>query len=249
MTGLRTTVGSIPFDGVTDLAPEFDTIGPLARSAAEVGEALAALTGAPRPRLRPGARIGVVEDFFFDDLHPDVAAGMDALLAEIGPNTERVSIAGAADAGPALQVLLNAAAAERHPHWLDDPRVEDRIRERLVIGARTTNAEISAAMETAARWRASVAAIFTHVDALVCPTTPFPAPLIEEGSAVEVSRAINRCNAPWSLAQLPAISIPLPMASGLPVGGQFVAPAGGRLAAGRVGRGDPAATDWHEARP
>jgi aspartyl-tRNA(Asn)/glutamyl-tRNA(Gln) amidotransferase subunit A len=53
VVGLRTTVGSIPFDGVTDLAPEFDTIGPLARSAAEVARALEALTGARRDHGPP----------------------------------------------------------------------------------------------------------------------------------------------------------------------------------------------------
>ena len=139
-----------------------------------------------------------------------------------------MTIEGAADAGPALQVLLNAAAAELHPQWLEDPRVEERIRERLRARRRARRATRRAA----ARRRPPLArggsrAVFEDVDVLVCPTTPFPAPPIDDAIAVEVSRAINRCNAPWSLAQLPAISIPLPMRERLPVGGQLVAPAGG----------------------
>jgi aspartyl-tRNA(Asn)/glutamyl-tRNA(Gln) amidotransferase subunit A len=166
----------------------------------------------------------VVEDFFFDDLPPDVAAGMDALLAELKP--ARVTLAGAAEAGPALQALMNSQAADLHPRWLEDQRVEPRIRERLELGAKVTAAEREAARAVAARWRATVAQAFDDVDVLVCPTTPFPAPLVDDASAVQVSRAINRFNAPWSLAQLPAISLPLPRKT-LPVGGQLVAPAGG----------------------
>jgi aspartyl-tRNA(Asn)/glutamyl-tRNA(Gln) amidotransferase subunit A len=244
VTGLRTTVGSIPFDGVTDLAPEFDAIGPLARSAAEVGRALEALTG--ERRQHPPPRIGVPDEFFFDDLHPDVAAGMEALIAELKPAAIRLR--GAADAGPALQILLNSKAAELHPHWLDDERVEPRIRERLVLGAQVTTAEREEARAVAERWRAAVARAFDDVDVLVCPTTPFPAPLLDDVSAVAVSRAINRLNAPWSLAQLPAISVPLPQ-NGLPVGGQLVAPPGGDWLLVALAERLQLATGWHLARP
>jgi Asp-tRNA(Asn)/Glu-tRNA(Gln) amidotransferase A subunit family amidase len=50
--GLRTTHGSVPTDGLLPLAPDFDTVGLLARSSALLGRAADALLGdAPRSEL------------------------------------------------------------------------------------------------------------------------------------------------------------------------------------------------------
>ncbi len=56
----------------------------------------------------------------------------------------------------------------------------------------------------------------------ICVTAP-----IDDTSMVEASRAINRLNCAWALAQLPALTVPAPTgASGLPVGAQLVGPPG-----------------------
>ena len=59
ITGLRPSHGAIPMDGVTALAPSFDTVGPLARTASDVRALFAALTAcAPGARGAPPAEPG-----------------------------------------------------------------------------------------------------------------------------------------------------------------------------------------------
>ncbi len=256
VSALRTTHGLIPFDGVTSLSPDFDVVGPIARTAAELAVVLDALVPGEPPAGQAtlaGARIGIPDEFFYDDLHPDVAAGAEAVIAELtaaGARVQPVHLDGAAAAREALGVLLNAQAADLHPQWLEDDRVAAMIRDRIALGRDTSERERGAAAAVATSWRATVGRSLGEVDALMAPTTPMPAPLIDDEHMVAVSKRINRLNAPWSLAGLPAVTIPAPIGGvGLPVGVQFV---GQPLADRRlleVTQELQQVTDWHARRP
>jgi aspartyl-tRNA(Asn)/glutamyl-tRNA(Gln) amidotransferase subunit A len=258
VSGLRPSPGAVPVDGVTPLSPDFDVVGPLARSAAELRVAFAVLAGAPPPGPVPadglaGVRVGLPEAFFFDDLDPAVAAGIDGLvdaLRAAGAAPRPVTLPGAEQTPQALAVLLNGAAARIHRAALDDPRVDAQIKERLRLGASYDAADREGAQGVADRWRAALATAFTEVDLLLVPATPAPAPLIGSGSMVAVSRGVNRNNAAWSLARVPALALPCaPGPPGLPVGAQLVAPAGRDAALLTYGAVLQAGTDWHRARP
>jgi aspartyl-tRNA(Asn)/glutamyl-tRNA(Gln) amidotransferase subunit A len=258
ITGLRPSHGAVPSAGVTPLSPDFDVVGPLARSAAELRVAFAALAGAPPPEPVPagglaGVRVGVPDAFFFDDLDPAVAAGVDGLLGALraaGAILRPVALPGAERTPPALAVLLNGSAARIHRAALDDPRVDEQIKERLRLGVACSAADRDGARVVSDRWRATLAAAFAQVDVLVVPATPAPAPLIGGGSMVVVSRGVNRNNAAWSLAGVPALALPCaPGPQGLPVGAQLVAPAGSDAALLTYGAVLQAGTDWHRARP
>jgi Asp-tRNA(Asn)/Glu-tRNA(Gln) amidotransferase A subunit family amidase len=84
ISALRPTPGWIPTDGVTPLSPDFDVVGPMARSAGALRAMLAVLAGRPAPHRLPaalrGLRVGVPDEFFYDDLHPEVAGGCETLL-------------------------------------------------------------------------------------------------------------------------------------------------------------------------
>jgi Asp-tRNA(Asn)/Glu-tRNA(Gln) amidotransferase A subunit family amidase len=102
----------------------------------------------------------------------------------------------------------------------------------------------------ATSWRAAVARGLETVDALLVPTTPLPAPPIDDEHMVAASLRINRLNAPWSLAGLPALTIPAPMGPArLPVGVQLVGPplADRRLL--DLAEALQRRTDWHSRRP
>ena len=256
VSALRTTHGLIPSDGMTSLSPSFDVIGPMARSASELAQLLAALAPGGRldnRRVSDTPRIGVPEEFFYDDLHPDVAAGCEAVATELvegGATLKHLRLGGADAAREALAVLLNAEAADVHPHWLEDERVAGKIRDRIALGRDVGAPERKAAGEVAARWRRTVAAGVEGVDALLVPTTPMPAPPQDDEHMVAVSKRINRLNAPWSLAGVPALTIPGPLgAEGLPVGVQMVGPrfADRRLLA--LAERVQARADWHTQRP
>lgn len=92
--GLRPTLGRVPVDGVLPLALPFDTVGPIARHAADLALVQAVLEGrpVPAPTLAPtpaatpgagagalrGARIGVLRAFC--EVHPAVRGVMEEAL-------------------------------------------------------------------------------------------------------------------------------------------------------------------------
>jgi aspartyl-tRNA(Asn)/glutamyl-tRNA(Gln) amidotransferase subunit A len=81
--GLKTTVGLWPTDGVFPLSPTLDSIGLLTRSAEDAAIAFAVLTGRPIPTAASlrALRLGLPEEFFFDELDPTVAQCIDATMA------------------------------------------------------------------------------------------------------------------------------------------------------------------------
>jgi Asp-tRNA(Asn)/Glu-tRNA(Gln) amidotransferase A subunit family amidase len=96
-------------------------------------------------------------------------------------------------------------------------------------------------------WRGALEDVLEAHDVIVVPTTPTVAPLIDSAHLIALSRAINRCNAPWSLAHLPALTLPC-ASDGLPVGAQLVGPAGSDFELLGVGRAVQRRSDWHERR-
>jgi aspartyl-tRNA(Asn)/glutamyl-tRNA(Gln) amidotransferase subunit A len=124
------------------------------------------------------------------------------------------------------------------------------IRDRIALGRDASEREREAAAAVATRWRATVGCCLGEVDAILVPTTPMPAPLIDDEHMVAVSRRINRLNAPWSLAGLPAVAIPAPIGgAGLPVGVQLVGPSLADRQLLDLAQGLQQRTDWHTRRP
>ncbi len=84
--GFRPTTGRYPTDGAAPITPLFDQIGPHARTVADLGLFDAVMTGdmaAIEPASLRGLRLGVVRDYFFGGLDPEVAGVMDETLARL----------------------------------------------------------------------------------------------------------------------------------------------------------------------
>ena len=75
IAGFRPTTGRYSTQGCVPISPLFDQVGPLARTVADLALFDAAVTGEARPpapgSLR-GVRLGVVRDYWFTDLDPEV---------------------------------------------------------------------------------------------------------------------------------------------------------------------------------
>jgi len=84
--GLKTTVGLWPTTGVFPLAPSFDTIGLLTRTADDAAFAFAAIQGTPVPLpLHPGRlRIGDPRGHFVARIDADIAACYDRAIDAVG---------------------------------------------------------------------------------------------------------------------------------------------------------------------
>lgn len=253
--GIRPTHGAVPAGGLLPLAPSFDTVGWLARDAgllARVGEVLLpADTAGPGGAAPDGSGAGgepVVSDALLD---PAVLVTSDALLALAAPEVRAAvgQLAREAGARPvdwapeptwlaAFQTLQAAEAWAVHGAWLGErmdtlgPAVRGRFERARSISA----ADAEAARADVARARAEIRDRLGD-RVLVLPSTATVAPRPEEAEAAREATMLLTCIA--GIGGLPAVSIPVTTAGGLPAGACLVGPAGSDRAllrlAGEVG--------------
>ena len=248
VAGLRPTHGRVPNTGCFPVSAAYDTIGPLARTVAEVAWAHETICGHDAgddcSQDRPvdswqnaflkgvkGLRIGVPAHWALVDLEPDVEARIREamqVLEDLGAEVFEISLPYAARAQAHLMPMVHADAASVHADRLRlqpeifGPDVLDRLR----VGQAVTGPEYAAGMRFRERWLRQLEHSFTEVDVILTPTCPVTAPLrIDTARMLETTRNISRYTYAWALAGTPALSVPCGFASnGLPVGMQLVAP-------------------------
>ena len=89
IAGFRPTTGRYPGSGVTPLSSTRDTIGPMAhdiRDMAMLDGILSATDTVTEAAPQNTIRLGVSRMFFMEDLHPDVAAMMENVIAALREN-------------------------------------------------------------------------------------------------------------------------------------------------------------------
>ena len=261
VTGLRPSTGLVSNRGLFPVAPTFDTIGPIARSAEDCALLLDAIAGTTTDLgggIR-GLRVGVVEELF-RRAAPEVAATAEAAVAQLaalGARVERADVPMLEEAGTIQQLLMLPEATSVHLPWLRT-RLGDYgadVRARLLAGLLLPATAYPSGVRLRARYVDTLAAVFERFDLLAAPAMPVTAPRMGEetvtlgGETFPYRLALIPFNSPWSLAGLPAASVPCGYVDGLPVGLALV---GRRLAEQTVlgaAHAYQQATDWHERRP
>jgi aspartyl-tRNA(Asn)/glutamyl-tRNA(Gln) amidotransferase subunit A len=244
-TGLKTTFGRVPKNGVVPLGFTLDGVGPMARSAWDCAAILDVIAGfdaddphaadVPVELALPaltgdiaGLRIGVPVPYFFDDpgLDAGVAAGVRAaidVLAGLGAVVVETEVPGARQAKDATMLTLSSEAFAYHRLDLVD-RFSDYgryTRLGFVRGALVSAGDYAQAQRFRAWFRRQVAQVLRDVDVLVTPTWPSVAPLRAE---MDADRLILQpaFTPPWNLAGLPACATPAGFVDGLPVSMQVI---------------------------
>lgn len=104
----------------------------------------------------------------------------------------------------------------------------DEVKRRVLRGALLLDGEASGGAYEAARWararlKAQIEAQLEGIDALICPTTPCPAPRLDALAADPgLIYDLDRLTAPANLMGGPAITIPMGQVEGLPAGLQLI---------------------------
>jgi aspartyl-tRNA(Asn)/glutamyl-tRNA(Gln) amidotransferase subunit A len=273
VTGLRPTFGAISARGAFPIAWSLDTVGPMARSVRDVERMFATLVGYdsrdPRAVPRPAAStselptaqagsltIGVPSDYFFDDLDPEVercVRGVAETFEQLGADVRDVVLprelkTASEIYGPLLcteALALHRAAYEEQPE-----RFGEDVRRRLALGGTTSGADFAEMQQRAIEWRCAVDSVFSTTHIILTPTTSRVAPPIDGTDSVDASRELGAFTGVWSLAHVPAISLPCGLTeSGLPVGVQLVAARWSEDLLFATAAGYQGATDWHRRRP
>ncbi len=214
--GLKTSIGLVSRAGVAPLSVRLDTVGPLAQDVRTAALMLAAIMGRDEDDATTHHDRHVRPQDVLDRLEDGVAgmrigrfepAGLPLATDEVKTDYEaslkRLQDAGASIAACRLperfdtyQGLVGKMAAVEgygyYKHFADDPAsgLAAPVRERMLGGKGVTPAQIE---EMDARRRddmRGVPAIFEGFDAIVLPTTPFPAMPVSEVDESKASYAL-----------------------------------------------------------
>ncbi len=274
VVGLRPTYGRINLAGVFPRAPSMDCAGPLGATVRDVALLLNAMTGnypPDRAEREPfaedfaialdegvrGRRLGVVKNYTFRDVDPDVSGAVRVAvdeLARLGAEIEEVevpSLEGKLDYPFPMTVMLyefNEIVSTFCPDPAEKSEIFGPIVKRdLERGATIRKGSCEAALADRRRRETEIKPVFQNVDALLTPTMPATAPPIERP---DLSGRHRQFTIPFSFLGLPAVSIPCGFDScGLPIGLQIVGNARREALILRIAAAFESATDFHKRCP
>lgn len=268
IVGLRPTSGLIDLTGAYPRSHTLDAAGPLARTVADASTLLEALGegksngGTPGNRYSAelnrgvdGMRLGIIQDFTFRDVEPEVAAVMlGALekLSALGAEILEVSLPESfLDSSGPLDVLLyefNQILGDQYRAAEDKSVFGPAVRSDLERGARVSRRRYEEVLARKSGQIAEIREVFERVDALLTPTQPMAAPPLYADD--EVFGRIRQFLLPTSFIGLPSVTVPCGFVSeGLPVGLQIVGDHFREAVILRVAAAFESATDFHRRQP
>jgi Asp-tRNA(Asn)/Glu-tRNA(Gln) amidotransferase A subunit family amidase len=224
--GIRTTHGAVDRTGLLPLAASYDTVGWFTRTPAllaRVGDVLLP----PAPARADGDLVVVPELLALAE--PDVAAAVGAraaALGAVGAVEESWDLSALPAWRAAFTVWQAWEAWQAHGHWwagrLDTLGAD--VRGRVEMASRVTEPQALEAYADLLAVRQEVRS-FVGERVLVLPSASSVAPLLGSDLAV-VREATLQLTCLAGIAGLPAVSVPVTTADGLPAGLCLVAAAG-----------------------
>ena len=242
IVGLKTTFGRVPVAGTWPLAPFLDTIGPLARSVADIVAAMDLLEpgfGAVAARTAPAKVIGRVRPPSETD--PSIDAAVDRALASSPCQIVDIDIEMWDDVHRAGLTVLLGEAWRTDCHLLGDGSlVSPGLEARLRLGADIDDATLEAARRVRGAGLDALASLFARVELLAFPVMPILPPLLHASSNAPLTAFTRFAN----MLGTPALALPVArpgdaVLAHIPAGLQLVGPLGGEelllATAGRMG--------------
>lgn len=219
VTGFKPSYGLLPMEGVLPLAKSLDTLGFFTNIPADM-LALWDATGHPT---------SPAEDFAFgvpeprQEVDPEMASAFEnvlTVLRKAGATVRPLDIAGtlAKLSDGNKDVTLYEGARFHQQRYKEygnrlDPALVEMIQQGLAMSPKRYDED----MQFVAECKRRFSEMFKTTPVILTPAAPGPAPL---GLA---STGDPRMNAPWTSLGTPAITIPIPVPSGLPLGLQITA--------------------------
>ena len=251
VTGHRPSTGLVPREGVFPTSWSLDTVGPLARSAAECRRILDVISDRPLPPTEPGweLRIGVVTTLF-ERADPEVAGACETGMHELPGRFEPVEIPLHEEIETITQLLMLPEATAAHGEWLRTrlPDYGPDVRARLLAGLFLPSTAHVTGLR-ARRWaRQEFERELGEYDLLVAPAMPTTAPRLD-AIPRDYRLQLIPYNSPAALLGLPVTAIPCGFVAGLPVGLALWGRRGEDNVPLRAAETYQQDTDWHLRTP
>jgi aspartyl-tRNA(Asn)/glutamyl-tRNA(Gln) amidotransferase subunit A len=254
--------------GVVPSAYSMDTIGPITRTVEDAAALLQVLAGydpldgittrEPVPDYSQALklpvtqlRVGVPRQYFFEQLHPDVAAAVEEAIQHLRSKVREVREV----ILPRLQVMENGdydveLYHYQKPFFDKSPELYHPWSQRHLNNMKKV--ETVAYIETPKRvreCRRDIQRVFESVDLLVLPTMREPAPLISE-TVNETHRRPPSNTSAFNHFGTPALTLPCGFSKeGLPIGLQIVGAVYRESTVLQLAYTYQESTDWHRRTP
>jgi Asp-tRNA(Asn)/Glu-tRNA(Gln) amidotransferase A subunit family amidase len=244
VAGLRPSYGLLSRRGVLPLAPSYDVVGPLARSAADLRPLLdALLAGAAEGRreavatgpARVISRVAVIDDLLDPAVcEPYVAAAVRDAAAAL----QRAGIAVASVAIPELadalavhrDVQVPEAAASVRALGVAEDELGPEVRERVRSADEITPERHAEARRRRAQIAGAIDRAMPVGGALLAPGCPILAPPRDAhewrsptGQTRSIRDALLSCTVPLTQPSGPVVVLSISISDGLPIGAQLLA--------------------------
>jgi aspartyl-tRNA(Asn)/glutamyl-tRNA(Gln) amidotransferase subunit A len=272
VVGLKPTFGRVSTSGVIPLSWNLDHIGPITRTVRDAAWMLSVMAGHdPQDPVSvnmpvdeylahleggiSGWKIALAKGKYVESADTEVLMAVDRaaqVFKDLGAGVENVDLSWVEQLALANSQMTQADGAayhrERlmeHPDWFGAD-----VLQRLQTGAALSSSDYAFARRTQVEGRRRFEIFFEGYDILLLPTTPIPAPLIEETGAIEAARQLTRFTSPFNLTGLPALSVPCGFTgTGLPVGLQVISRHWGEAKLLQAGHAYEQAAGWRQHHP
>jgi Asp-tRNA(Asn)/Glu-tRNA(Gln) amidotransferase A subunit family amidase len=237
VVGIRPTRGLVPATGVVPLSWSLDAVGPLAPDVATASLVLDVLAGRERPAPTPtpevrGMRIGLATGLLELAEEPVAEATRATVerLREQGAEVVDVALPDLGRAAAIHRIVQSCEVAAAHAPWFASQRdrYAPEVRARIEPGY-SLGAEVYLRAQRHRRLFTHAFATAIHgLDAVIAPASPVLAPriaddeIIVRGERRRTRVALLSCAMAFSQLDGPAVSVPIGLREGLPVGLQVI---------------------------
>jgi aspartyl-tRNA(Asn)/glutamyl-tRNA(Gln) amidotransferase subunit A len=224
LVGLKTSDGAIPCDGAIPLSTTLDTLGPIARDAADawaLWRAMASLPDAPLPSAPVRGRFWAPPTVWREELDPVVAASFDACLAALREAGHRVDESPLPELAELDALYARYGSFAAHEAWAlhagllerAGGRIDPRVSQRIRSAAGRPASDYIRLGYARQRLRGAVWDAAAGYDALLAPTVavlaPTIAPLADDDAFVRANAAVLRNTTLGNLLAGPAATVPI----------------------------------------
>ena len=281
IVGLKPTYGRVSTSGVIPLSWSLDHLGPMTRSATDAALMLQAIAGydaqdtasvdVPVPNYTAtiaaatsSLRLGIPRAYFYETLHPEIQAAMEAALSvlkkltgtqrDIAPLATNGSYSSVMD--PYVTILRAEAYAYHKDYVSKSPELyQAQTLKRIQAGEGVMTSAYIQSRRQLERIRRSVARVFETVDLLITPTACVPsfaiADLLADPDTLREKELLTLRNTrPFNILGLPTVSVPCGFTrADLPIGMQITGPPGGEATVLRLAYAYEQASQWRKRKP